>query len=171
VVTLIEMADGREPRDRGEWVLLAYRIPRDPSTPRISVWRRLKRLGVAQLLDGLVALPLDSRTREALEWIAEEIVELGGEAAIWTARPTSRAQEHDLAARMAAVVAEQYASVSSEARRAAGEEASARRRVAARLRRELRRIKRRDYFPPEERHTAQAAVDELATALAEEVHA
>ena len=34
------------------------------------VWRKLKRLGVAQLLDGLVTLPLDSRNREQLEWIA-----------------------------------------------------------------------------------------------------
>ena len=46
---------------RVEWVLLAYRIPREPSTPRITVWRKLKRLGVAQIVDGLVALPLDAR--------------------------------------------------------------------------------------------------------------
>ncbi|MEV4644831.1 hypothetical protein [Saccharopolyspora sp. NPDC049357] len=38
----------------GEWVLLSYRMPREPSTPRIAVWRKLKRLGVAQLADGVV---------------------------------------------------------------------------------------------------------------------
>src|SRR5215210_1117522 len=57
------------------WVLLSYRIPREPSTPRIAVWRRLKRLGVAQIGDGLVALPADARTQEQLEWLAEEIAE------------------------------------------------------------------------------------------------
>ena len=31
-----------------EWVLLAYRIPREPSTPRISVWRKLRRLGAVR---------------------------------------------------------------------------------------------------------------------------
>ena len=41
----------------GEWVLLSYRLPREPSTPRIAVWRKLRRLGVAQISDGLVALP------------------------------------------------------------------------------------------------------------------
>ena len=41
-----------------EWVLLAYRIPREPSTPRISVWRKLRRLGAVQILDGLVGLPI-----------------------------------------------------------------------------------------------------------------
>ncbi len=32
-----------------EWLLLAYRMPREPSTPRIAVWRKLARLGVAKL--------------------------------------------------------------------------------------------------------------------------
>ena len=31
-----------------EWVLLFYRLPRVPSTPRSAVWRKLKRLGAAQ---------------------------------------------------------------------------------------------------------------------------
>ena len=51
---------------------------REPSTPRITVWRKLKRLGVAQIVDGLVALPLDARTKEQLEWIGDEILEAGG---------------------------------------------------------------------------------------------
>ena len=42
----------------GNWVLLSYRMPREPSTPRITIWRKLKRLGVAQLGDGLIALPV-----------------------------------------------------------------------------------------------------------------
>jgi hypothetical protein len=29
----------------GRWVLLSYRLPREPSTPRIGVWRKLERLG------------------------------------------------------------------------------------------------------------------------------
>src|SRR6266508_2617686 len=54
----------------GEWVLLWYRMPREPSTPRIAIWRKLKRLGVAQLGDGLITLPADARTRGQLDWIA-----------------------------------------------------------------------------------------------------
>ena len=74
---------------RLEWVLLAYRLPREPSTPRIAVWRKLRRLGVAQVLDGLVALPADARTQEQLEWVADEIVDAGGEATLWVGRLTS----------------------------------------------------------------------------------
>src|SRR5258707_14598938 len=47
---------------RTRWVLLAYRLPHEPSTPRIAVWRQLRHLGVGHVSDGVVALPLDART-------------------------------------------------------------------------------------------------------------
>src|SRR5436190_5135847 len=93
----------------GEWVLLSYRIPREPSTPRIAVWRALKRLGVAQLGDGLIALPADARTREHLEWVAEQITDAGGTSGVWLARPASQRQERELAAAMAGARAAEYA--------------------------------------------------------------
>jgi hypothetical protein len=147
---------------REEWVLLAYRIPREPSTPRITVWRKLRRLGVAQIVDGLVALPLDARTKEQLEWIGDEILEAGGDATIWTARLGSVRQERELAARMAHAVADEYQVVADAAAEAGRAPPPARRRTLARLRRELRRIAQRDYFPSPERETARAAVDALA---------
>src|SRR2546430_7022180 len=88
----------------GGWILLAYRLPREPSTPRIAVWRKLRRLGAAQVLDGLVALPLDSRNREQFEWLADEIVEAGGEASIWIAALSSRRQERELVTRMSEAI-------------------------------------------------------------------
>jgi len=150
---------------RVEWVLLAYRIPREPSTPRITVWRKLRRLGVAQIVDGLVTLPLDARTKEQLEWIGDEIVEAGGEVTIWTARLGSVRQERELAARMAETVALEYRAITDAAEQAADEPGAVQRRTLARLRRELRRITQRDYFPPPERETARAAVDALTDFL------
>ncbi len=150
--------------DTGQWVLLCYRLPREPSTPRITVWRKLKRLGVAQLADGLVTLPADARTREQLEWIAEEIIEAGGEASTWLAHPTSADQERTLARRMADARAGEYAAVTAEAATAAAGSDRERRRTGERLRAELRRIARRDYFPPPQREAAQAAVRALLEA-------
>lgn len=149
------------PRAPGEWVLLCYRLPREPSTPRINVWRKLKRLGVAQLADGLVALPADARTREHLEWIADEVTENGGRATIWLARPANRGQERDLATAMAAARAAEYTAIIAESAVAAVAGETARRSAARRLRAELRRITRRDYFPPAEREHARAAVAAL----------
>src|SRR2546430_8210074 len=74
---------------RVSWVLLACRLPREPSTPRSALWRKLRRLGAVQVLDGLAALPLDARNREQLEWLADEVVEAGGGAAIWGGGPRS----------------------------------------------------------------------------------
>jgi hypothetical protein len=119
------------------------------------------------MTDGLVALPLDSRTREQLEWIADEVTEHGGTAAVWLGVPGSAAEERRLIEGLAAAVAGEYGSVATEADAARSLLPAARRRTLARLRRELRRIGRRDYFPPPERDTAVRAVDALA-ALVEE---
>jgi PleD family two-component response regulator len=146
----------------GEWVLFAYRLPREPSTPRIALWRALRRLGVVQVLDGLVGLPADSRTREQIEWLADEVTEAGGEASVWLARPGSAAQERALARRMQEAISSEYQSVCQEAQAALAAPSGERKRTLTRLRRELRRISRRDYFPSGERERALAAVDALA---------
>jgi hypothetical protein len=150
-------------------VLLAFRLPREPSTPRTALWRKLKQLGAAQLSDGLVALPRDSRTQEQLEWLAENVVDAGGEAAIWFGRVATPASERQLAARMQEAVAASYRTVIADATAARELPPREKRRSLARLRRELRRIRLRDYFPPGVREQAQRAVDELATLVEESV--
>jgi len=148
-----------------QWALLCYRLPREPSTPRIALWRKLRQLGPVQVLDGLVALPADSRTREQLEWIAEQVLEAGGTAEVWVAQPGTAAHERELAQRMQGRIAEEYAAVVEAATAALAEEPGRRKRTLGRLRRELRRIRRRDYFPPPEREEARAAVERLANSL------
>ncbi|GAA4053535.1 Chromate resistance protein ChrB [Nonomuraea soli] len=151
----------------GQWVLLAYRIPRQPSTPRITIWRKLDRLGVARLGDGLVALPADARTREQLEWIAEEIGEAGGSSTLWLAAAASLSQEQDVAEEMRRARAVEYRAVVEQARAAADGRPGERARTVKRLQAELRKIGRRDFFPPAERETARLAVQAL-NALIEE---
>ena len=150
---------GRVP---GEWVLLAYRLPREPSGPRTTLWRRLKRLGVAQIADGVVALPADARTREQLEWLAAEVQEAAGTAGTWSARPTTVAQERALAATMAAARAEEYRDLAGQCAAALDADPSDRVRALRRLRTEWRAVSRRDFFPPPEREEAAAALRRLA---------
>jgi hypothetical protein len=150
------------PRASSAWVLLAYRLPREPSTPRIALWRRLRRLGALQLLDGLVALPNDSRTREQFDWLADEILEAGGEASIWVAHPGSRAQERALVGRMSDLVTREYVTMIEAAQAARAKDEAGRRRTLARLRRALRAIRGRDFFGAPEGEEARAAVEALA---------
>lgn len=147
------------------WVFLVYQLPREPSTPRIAVWRRLRRLGVAQLGDGLVALPYDASTKEQLEWVANQVVEAGGTASIWITTPTARRFGRALAETLAADRAAEYREVADHAESALEAERTEQRRTLRKLRAELRRIHLRDHFPPKERKEAIAAVETLAQAL------
>jgi hypothetical protein len=65
------------------WVLLVYKIPREPTASRAHVWRKLKRLGALLLHDAVWVLPATPWTREQFQWLAVEIGELGGEAYLW----------------------------------------------------------------------------------------
>jgi hypothetical protein len=145
-----------------EWVLLAYRLPREPSTVRVAVWRKLRRCGAVQVLDGLVALPLDARTREQFDWLADEVCTAGGEATVWTARLATRAQERMLAQKMADAVRQDYHAIIAAAQDAVALEPVEQRRVLGRLGRELHRVGQRDFFPPPERDRARRAVRALA---------
>ncbi len=65
------------------WVLLVYKIPREPTASRAQVWRKLKRLGALLLHDAVWVLPSTPWTREQFQWLTVEIGELGGEAHLW----------------------------------------------------------------------------------------
>lgn len=146
----------------GEWVLLTYRVPREPSTPRIAIWRKLKQLGVAQIGDGVVALPADARTRELLDWVAEAVVAAQGTASVWLARPGSPVAERDLIEQMTAARVTEYTEVIEAARDAGRLDQTGRSQAMRRLRAEMRRIGLRDFFPPPQRDVAQAAISDLA---------
>lgn len=142
--------------ERGEWVFLTYSLPRDPSTPRLALWRQLKRLGVIQLSDGLVALPTDARTREQLERAADHTVAARGRAGVWLARPTTWAQERELAQTINSARTEEYDVIIDKGDRV---------RALRRLRAENNRVRRRGYFRPPAREQARQALATLAASL------
>lgn len=67
------------------WLLLVYRIPREPTAGRVYVWRKLKQLGAVALQDAVWVLPKTPRTQEQFQWLSAEISELEGEAILWEA--------------------------------------------------------------------------------------
>lgn len=68
-----------------KWLLLTYKIPREPTAGRVFVWRKLKQLAAIAIQDAIWVLPKTTRTEEQFQWLATEISELGGAAILWEA--------------------------------------------------------------------------------------
>lgn len=66
-----------EPR----WLVFFYSVPSKPVKNRMSVWRRLMKLGAVQLKGTVYILPFSEGHLESLQWLASEIAPMGGEAA------------------------------------------------------------------------------------------
>jgi hypothetical protein len=143
-------------------VFLAYRLPREPSAPRIALWRALRRLGTVLVADGLVALPNSARNLEHFEWLAAGIHEDRGSASVWLARPSSAEAGNALAAQIRQGADEEYQAIQREARAARSAEPAERRRTLRRLRGALRRVSSRDYLEATSGAAAHAAVELLA---------
>jgi hypothetical protein len=157
------------------WVALSYRLPREPSRLRLAVWRRLKRIGAVLLHDAVWLLPADAGTREAFEWLAEEIEEQGGRALLWEATSFDTSQDEAIVMQFRTRADERYAAIAESAdalRRLAGRRRSpgrarleqARRQLAG-LERALRLESRRDHFRAPGRRGAEKALRAAAGAL------
>jgi hypothetical protein len=75
------------------WLVLVWRLPSGTSTPRVNAWRRLRRLGAVPMTPGAAVAPYNEETHEQLDWIAEDIVELGGDAWVLPVGALPRADE------------------------------------------------------------------------------
>jgi hypothetical protein len=142
--------------------MLAYHLPREPSTPRIALWRRLRQLGAVRLVDGIAMLPNTARTEEQFEWLAAGIVEAGGEASVWTGRPTTVQVSALLIERIGDERAAEYEALALEAEEAAHATGASRARVLSRLRGKLEQVRQRDYVAPAARDRAVQAIEALA---------
>lgn len=163
------------------WILLSSRLPREPSRLRLAIWRRLKRLGAVLIHDAVWVLPADAKTREAFEWLAEEIEEQGGTAWVWEAGGLSATQDRQTVELFRREADARYAEIGASAQgirdatlrglRRGGRRRSPSPVALAHAERQLRGLeralrleRRRDYFRAAGR---AAAVDMVSAAIAD----
>jgi hypothetical protein len=154
--------------EKPRWVLLVYRLPREPSRHRVAVWRKLRDLGALYLQDGVAALPEDAVTREQLEWLQLRVREAGGEATLWEARPGTMAEEAELVEAFRSSREEVYKAIIARAerlRRKAQMGGDALSERLGKLEREFRAERRRDYFRSPLRGEAAGALKAAREAL------
>lgn len=136
--------------DEQHWLILIYRLPREPSRPRVAAWRKLKALGALYLQDGVVALPDDAVTREQLEWLQLQIREANGEARLWQAQPNTSGENKELVETFRSSREEAYRALIAGAerikRKAELGGSKALPEELSKLEREFRIERRRDYF-------------------------
>ena len=63
------------------WLVFSYSLPAQArSSPRVTVWRRLKQIGALAVAGGAQVLPARGECEEAFQWLAQEIRQAQGEA-------------------------------------------------------------------------------------------
>jgi hypothetical protein len=121
-----------------DWLLLVYKIPREPTAGRVYVWRKLKQLGAVAIQDAVWVLPATPRTREQFQWLAAEIMELGGEVSLFTSQVVLTLQEQSLQEQFESPVRQAYAEVMSALK--------GRKPDLAALSKRYQQVKAQDYF-------------------------
>ena len=75
------------------WLLLTYKVPPDPASKRVALWRRLKGMGAVYLQNGVCLLPKTDDHARRLKMLENDISEMGGEAVILGTVGLDRMQE------------------------------------------------------------------------------
>jgi hypothetical protein len=76
------MSEPSEKPNAVAWLLLIYRVPREPTRLRAAVWRRLKALGAVYLQSSTAVLPESAGHERSLRALRREIAQMGGTAQV-----------------------------------------------------------------------------------------
>src|ERR1700704_4189870 len=99
------------------WIVLTYKVPRDPTANRVFVWRKLKQRGAIDLQDAAWVLPATPKTQEHFQWLAAEISELGGDARLWLSTLQLEVADETLRKQFEAQVETEYKEIIAKLKR------------------------------------------------------
>jgi hypothetical protein len=157
------------------WLVFSYSLPsKAQSSPRVALWRRLRRLGAITLTGGIHVLPAREEDVEAFQWLAEEVQQAKGEAVVMRVEQFEGLTDADLIERFRRARAQDYAAVEAQASvleerlhaRLKPEERSRLRERLERLRRQHAEVARIDLFDAPEGSLVAAHLARIAQALA-----
>jgi hypothetical protein len=65
------------------WLVFSYSLPpKSQSSPRVTLWRRLRRLGAISPKNSVHILPAREECIEAFQWLTQEVQQMQGEAIV-----------------------------------------------------------------------------------------
>lgn len=143
------------------WLVLTWRLPSTSSTPRVATWRSLQRLGAVTLTPGAAIVPFSEHLLEQLQWIAEDIVQRGGDAYVLPVTELPEADEDEIRQQMRAGPKDEYARLKDAAQSLGrrGLEPMQLERELSALERSFARATERDHFASSGRDGARRAIE------------
>lgn len=93
------------------WLVFCYSLPsKSSSSPRVTLWRRLKRIG-AIAFNSVQVLPAQDECLEAFTWLAQEVHKAKGEALIMRVEQFEGVPDSDIIERFRATRQAEYAAI------------------------------------------------------------
>ncbi|MCL4415661.1 MAG: chromate resistance protein ChrB [Actinobacteria bacterium] len=65
---------------QNEWIVINYTLPREPSRIRVSIWRKLKKIGSVNIQQSMWILPNTDKNYGLLNEIKDDVLQNSGEA-------------------------------------------------------------------------------------------
>lgn len=66
-----------------QWLVFSYSLSsQSKSSFRVTLWRRLRRIGAISVKTGIYVLPATEDCQEAFQWLTQEVQQVGGEALV-----------------------------------------------------------------------------------------
>ena len=99
---------------QNNWVVLVYRVPTEPASKRVGVWRDLKRLGALYVQQCVCIFPARSDVTDELDRIAAKIVAMEGEYTLFDVPRLRDGDEDKIVAAFRALRNKEYAEIIEE---------------------------------------------------------
>ncbi|MFN4277530.1 MAG: Chromate resistance protein ChrB [Ferrovibrio sp.] len=90
------------------WLLLTYKVPPEPASKRVAIWRRLKGMGAVYLQNGVCLLPKTDDHVRRLKMLENDVAEVAGESVLLETVALDRSQEEKVVGRFKADRDEAY---------------------------------------------------------------
>jgi hypothetical protein len=160
-----------------QWLGFSYSLStkgKSASTARVMIWRRLRRIGaIAMTGSGLYVLPDRRGCLESFQWLAQEINQSGGEAAIMRVHTFENLSEvdvikffHEARAQDYAEIAEQVSALESQLK---SDDLHDSKKALSKIQSQHESVMRTDYFNSAAGSQLTTCLDRLAELLAEDV--
>lgn len=161
---------------KARWILLLPSVPTSDPSARVKVWRQLQGVGAVALKNSVYVLPNREKCIEVFQWVARELVELGGQASLCEGQFFDGVTDEEIERRFSEARNAEFAEVAEQGRalvkalngkRLAADKLKALTVQVARLRKRFEEVLATDYCHASGREAAEGLLTAVERALSD----